>query len=173
MIRDDKFKEIDDLFAKLEQDQSQVEDIYDKFDQETPDLITLKESDLHRSTTVRRPEVPSITNESFERRIDYFLYMLKGVNYGAENSQIYVRGHLKALNRYIKKAQFNAKNLLVVEASVSKEITEYSRKPKNDIETKGYYDGLNYVYKALRLSKEAMALKINKILKRELGEYGK
>ena len=170
----DKFKELDEMFAKVEADQSQVEDIYEKMSNDTPDLITLKEDEgLRRSTTVNRPEVPSIKDESFERRIDYLLYMLKSVNYGAENSQIYVRGHLKALNKYIKDAQFNAKNLLVVEARVSKEITEYSRKPKNDLEVKGYYDGLNYVYKALRLSKEEMALKIYKILKRELNNDGK
>lgn len=164
MISEDRFKEIDALLENLDAAFDE-EDIYERLPRQN-DLFTLtKEEDFKRSAAVSRPEVPSLNGVSFEKRIDYFIYLLKAVNYGTANSIAYVRGHLKALNTYLKQAQFNAQNLTLVEATVGKQLDEYLTQGKKTLESKGYYDGLNYVYKALRLSKEVMAAKIDRLLK--------
>ena len=69
----------------------------------------------------------------------------------------------------LNEAQDNPKNLFIVEGKVSAEITDYSRVNKSSLYSKGYYDGLTYVYKALKSSKVQTAAKIYKILKREIG----
>ena len=70
----------------------------------------------------------------------------------------------------------NASNTYTIEQGKENEaikdaeklLNQYANISKNTLESKGYYDGLTYVNKALKKSKEIMANKINAILKEEL-----
>lgn len=173
MNKSDKFDEIDAMFENLQKANDEtVESFKERLSgvvNDTPDLVSLKkENDLKKTSVIRRPTIPDQINAKFNTRLDYFLYFIRNVNYGSSNNVTYVNGHVKALNLYLEQARINQNNLNILEASAIEEINKYSNVSKNNLETKGYYDGLNYVYKALKKSKSIMASQINEILKKEL-----
>ena len=69
----------------------------------------------------------------------------------------------------VYKGEENPNNLFIAEGKLNDEINKYARASKSSIYVKGYYDGLLYVYKAFKRSKELIADNIYKILKREIG----
>lgn len=169
----DKFDEIDAMFENLQNANDEtVESFKERLSgvvDDTPDLVNLKkENDLKKSAVIRRPTIPDNITVEFKTRLDYFLYFIRNVNYGSTNNIQYVNGHVKALNQYLELAKINKNNLIALESSISSEINRYSNVSKNSLNAKGYYDGLNYTYKALKKSKDIMASKINEILKKEL-----
>lgn len=117
--------------------------------------------------TVKKPKLPNNIGEC-SGRYDCFEKLIRNVDYGIENSPNYVAGHKDALNKFLRQASANQKNLTLVEARVNEEMKKESIKSKNDVYDKGYYDGLLYVYRALRKSKEDLSKKIYNILKKEL-----
>lgn len=164
----DKLNEIDKLFETLNMDEETVESLRHKLSN-TPDLMQAKELEGTRiATTVKRPTIPDVITAEFNTRYDYFMYIIRSVNYGEDNATEYVKGHIDALNKATVQAQMDPQNLYLVEASISDELNQYANVSKNTLKAKGYYDGLTYVSKALKKSKEIMANKINTILKEEL-----
>ena len=172
MMENKKFDEIDKMFENLQKANDEtVDSLKDKLRKERPsDLANLKRNsyDMKGSIRIKRPVVPRVLDVSFETRFDYFLYLIQNVNYGTSNVPAYVKGHMAALEKYLNEAKLNPNNLYYTEAALSDEINMMLKESKTDIKTKGYFDGLNYVHKALRRSKEEMAQKINTILKKEL-----
>ena len=169
----DKFDEIDKMFESLEKANDETlesfkERLSGTLDNQKDLVDYKKDTDYHRSPMVRRPTIPDQINASFDTRLDYFLYFIKNVNYGVSNNGQYVHGHVRALNQYLEHAKINHNYLSQVEAVLKDELERYVSVSKNTLDIKGYYDGLNYVNKALKKSKEIMASKINAILKKEL-----
>jgi hypothetical protein len=63
------------------------------------------------------------------------------------------------LEKYYGDAYQNSKDLYVIEARVNDEINRFN---SNGVYEKGYYDGLAYILKALKRSKELLMSRINK-----------
>lgn len=166
MVNNDKFAEIDKLFKELDMDEETIESLRNKLS-DAPKTSKIQYDEAKPSvTTVKRPTIPDVITVNFKTRYEYFMYCINNVNYGQDNANQYVKGHIKALNKAIIQSKMDPNNLHLVEASINDELnTSIS---KNTLEGKGYYDGLTYVSKALKKSKEIMANKINLILKEEL-----
>ncbi len=159
---------LDDIYSLLDEVTSEKEEetATTRKSNPHPDLASIGRT-INEGRTVRKPALPKI--DEFTNRLDCFEKMLNGVDFGTRNSTTYVEGYREALDKYLNEAQDNPKNLFIVEGKVSAEITDYSRVNKSSLYSKGYYDGLTYVYKALKSSKVQTAAKIYKILKREIG----
>lgn len=122
---------------------------------------------LDGSHFVKRPTVPNkMEIGEFTSRYECFKKIIEKVNYGVGNSSAYVEGHAEALKKYFSQAQSNAQDLSVVEGRVSDEITKYNHLDKTNVYVKGYADGLLYVYRALRKSKDLMVNIIYDLLKK-------
>ncbi|MBQ6367239.1 MAG: hypothetical protein IJJ30_01660 [Erysipelotrichaceae bacterium] len=123
----------------------------------------------YNSRVVKRPSLPTVNQiGEFSGRYDCFQKLLMNVDYGPNNSSEYVEGHAEALNKYMAQAQAASKDLSVVEARVNEEITKYNHINRERIFVKGYYDGLIYVYRALKKSKELIVTKIQNELRKGL-----
>ncbi len=166
---DNKFNEIDKMFDELQRANDETVDSLKERLSSHEDLVSLKDDVYSERKTVslKRPSLPKTLPTSLNTRLDIFLYCLKNIEYGP-NNRSYVDGHLSALNKYLEQARLNQNNLEVVSGTVIDEIKRTGANTKNDLQEKGYYDGLNYVNSALKKSKDVMAKKINDILKREL-----
>ncbi len=172
-MEDNKFKEIDKMFENLQKANDETVDSLKaklRNKEKTPDLASLKHnsSTLKGSIRIKRPVIPKDLDLDLDTRFECFLYLVQNVNYGSANVPTYVKGHMAALEKYLNQAKLNPNDLHYTEAALSDEINAMLNESKTDIEAKGYFDGLNYVHKALRTSKEQMADKIDKILRKEL-----
>lgn len=127
-----------------------------------------REVNTGKSYVVKKPVVPADIGD-YDSRYDYFIAYLSAVDYGNNNSPDYMSGHMAALEKYYNDAQANKKDLTLVEARLNDEVNEASSVPRTTIYEKGYYDGLYYVIRSLKKSKEHMTEYIYKLLKRELG----
>jgi len=126
------------------------------------ETVIITQSATSTSAIVRRPSIPTKKEVGdFDGRYDCFKKIIEKVNYGTNNSADYVRGHSEALQKYFDQAQNTTNNLTVVEGRVKEEVNKYSNIRKTNAYLKGYYDGLLYVYRALRNSREYMAERIN------------
>lgn len=112
------------------------------------------------NSAVNKPELVNVS--TYESRFEAFISMLRNVDYGNSNSRDYVDGHIKAISKYMKESYAYQYDLTVIEEELNKEIE--SRESNATIEEKGYYDGLIYVLKALRKSKELIIERIKKEL---------
>lgn len=168
-----RFDEIDKMFENLQKANDETVDSFKKRlnqnESETArvDLAGIN-ANMKKSMMIKRPVVPDNIDVELGSRYEYFLYIVQNVNYGTSNSESYVKGHRKALNKYLNEADRNPTNLTLIKAAISDEINDSLKHSKTSLESKGYFDGLNYLNKALKKSKEIMANKINEILKREL-----
>ena len=111
------------------------------------------------SGIIQKPVIPDQIGE-YSTRFEAFKGIIEHVSYGTNNSVTYVEGHKDALEKYFKDAYNNAKDLYVIEARVNDEINRYNT--HNQVYEKGYYDGLFYVLKALKRSKELLMAKLNR-----------
>lgn len=131
-------------------------------------LVNLQRTAVSPSKVIRKPELPRII-ENYDTRLDCFLIILQSVNYGETNSEEYMTGHRNALERYYTYAQSNPRDLSVVEGRLKDELSSYTTATRFTLNEKGYYDGLIYVQKALKKSKELIMDRIYVLLKKELG----
>lgn len=112
------------------------------------------------SSAVNKPEIANVS--SYESRFEAFVLMLKNVDYGTSNSKEYVKGHINAIKKYLELSYEYQYDLSTIEDKLNYEIE--NDEPNESIEDKGYYDGLIYVLKALRKSKELIVERIKKEL---------
>lgn len=116
-------------------------------------------------STVVKPELPYDLG-SYDTRFELFRNIIERVSYGSSNVNEYVEGHKEALEKYYRDAYNNKKDLYVVEGAVSDEISRFTS--RSNLYKKGYYDGLLYVYNALKKSKELLMAKINNEINKKL-----
>lgn len=167
----EKFDEIDKMFENLQKANDETVDSFkQRLNENKKSQVNLSDlnTKMRKTMMVKRPVVPDRIDVDFNTRYDYFLYLIQNVNYGSSNSENYVIGHRRALNKYLCEADRNPTDLSLCEAAISDEIHSMLNRSKTSLDSKGYFDGLNYVHKSLRKSKEIMAERINNILKREL-----
>ena len=111
---------------------------------------------------VSKPIIPSNIG-AYDTRFEAFKSIIEHVSYGTDNVNNYVEGHKTALEKYYRDAYNNSKDLYVIEARVNDEIAKTVS--HEGLDEKGYYDGLVYVMKALKRSKELLMAKINDKIK--------
>ena len=104
-----------------------------------------------------------LVNRAFD---DYDKYV--EVNYSQDNNDDYVKGHKDALGKYYGAAKSNSKDLCIVEGQVNDELKNRGRASASDMYARGYYDGLEYVSKALVTSKNLISKKMYQKLLSEL-----
>ena len=114
---------------------------------------------------VSKPIIPNNIG-AYDTRFEAFKSIIEHVSYGTDNMNSYVEGHRNALEKYYRDAYNNSKDLYVIEARVNDEINKSGS--HSGLYEKGYYDGLIYVTKALKRSKELLMAKINDKIKAAL-----
>ena len=110
---------------------------------------------------VNKPEVNDIVLNN-ENYVECILLYLTNVNYGTSNSNEYVKGHKKALKKYVEEVINNNEKIYIVENKLSDEISSFNN--KSSLEDKGYYDGLLYVLKSIRKAKALVSNRMSSIL---------
>lgn len=172
-----KNDELDRILAEIDAQEDNLEDLRKRLARKANNQSTRNHADAAftnpaatrtKTTVINRPVIPDTVTVELHSRYEYFLYFINSVNYGSANAKAYVEGHQKALNKAVETACLNPDYLYMVEAMVNDEMNRMSSVSKVNLETKGYSDGLKYVSKALKKSKEYMARQINKILREEL-----
>ena len=174
-----------DIYRLVEEVEKQkkaasVEDIFSLLDNVSNDTTPIEElrRSMHSSATVTlkdfattstgraiKPSLPAKV-DGYDTRFECFKMLIGGVDYGEGNSELYVKGHRYALEKYYEDAANNAGDLYLTESRLNEELVRFGS--YNDLTRKGYFDGLNYVLKALKKSKELMAARIASLLKKEL-----
>lgn len=169
----DRKRDIDDIYRMLDSiasssDSSSLDDVRRRVNIRTGDdrLINYRTVEAEATRVIRKPELPKNV-DNYETRLECFLMFLQGVDYSRVGSQEYIDGHRKALENYYVGAQNNPKDLAVIEGQVKEELSSLSS--GNSLYSKGYYEGLNYVARALKRSKELLTARICQLLKKELG----
>ncbi len=114
---------------------------------------------------VSKPIIPGNIGP-YDTRFEAFKGIIEHVSYGTDNINSYVEGHKNALEKYYRDAYKNSKDLYVIEARVNDEINKSGA--HSGLYEKGYYDGLVYVMKALKRSKELLMAKIDSKIKAAL-----
>ena len=163
-----------DMFKLVEEVEKQkamdIDAIFSDLDSvKNEEVTTVKKkvyaSDTNTTATVSKPRIPDQIG-SFETRFEAFRGVIEHVYYGVSNVNVYVEGHRDALEKYYKDAYNNSKDLYVIESRVNDEINRYGT--HSQLYEKGYYDGLFYVLKALKRSKELLMTKLNSEINRNL-----
>lgn len=163
-----------DMFKLVEEVEKQkamdIDAIFSDLDSvKNEEVTTVKKkvyaSNTNTTATVSKPRIPDQIG-SFETRFEAFRGVIEHVYYGVSNVNVYVEGHRDALEKYYKDAYNNSKDLYVIEARVNDEINRYGT--HSQLYEKGYYDGLFYVLKALKRSKELLMTKLNSEINRNL-----
>lgn len=159
---------LDDLFRSLE-DNDNIDQTIEEF---TAGIQQTIHESLHRngydtmsdvlhrrsqSEYSRKPEVRVGTQKASSiglSRYEYFLSLLEDITYDPKYQGYYKEGHQKAIEIYRSKAEFTQYDLVSLEDDVKGEIhrAELNRKNK-DLFDVGYYDGLEFIEKALQRSK--------------------
>lgn len=163
-------KEINDIYSMLDDIKNDndisVDDVREKVNSYSSSKATINDKLENYSTVVTKPEVPNSVGD-YDLYSDCLLAFITSVNYGDNNSKEYVAGHKSALEKYYSLIKNNKKDIYIIEANVNEDINNFSS--KSSLRDKGYYDGLFYVLKSLRKSKELMTDKINNKLVEKLG----
>lgn len=186
MADQDIYKLVEQLNKNKISDNSKIEEIYsilDSIDKEDNSTINLH-LDNNTSTTntsrtvnladlknkIRSVKKPTFPKEirPFDNRSDCFFNILAEVNYGSDNNEDYTRGHRDALEKYYTIVKNNSKDLYVVEGQVNDELNNRLASKSSDYYANGYYDGLEYVSRALVKSKDLISKKIYQELLKEL-----
>ncbi len=163
-----------DMFKLVEEVEKQkamdIDAIFSDLDSvKNEEISTVKKkvytSQTSTSAVVNKPRIPDQIG-SYQTRFEAFRGVIEHVYYGVSNANVYVEGHRDALEKYYKDAYNNSKDLYVIEARVNDEINRYGT--HSQLYEKGYYDGLFYVLKALKRSKELLMTKLNSEINRNL-----
>lgn len=156
MMDKQKKADIDTIFSDLDSVKNSVMEEEEK--KKKADKVYSYTSDAD-PTLITKPVLPADLG-SFNTRFECFRLLIEKVSYGTHNVNSYVEGHMDALKKYYQDASNNSKDLYVIEARVSDEMNRYNS--HSQLYEKGYYDGLLYVFKSLKRSKELLMAKINK-----------
>ena len=184
MVDQDIYKIVEQMNKNKESTSSKVDEIFDMLDsiKAEPNNSSVSYNNNYSSATrpsslsdlrnsikpVKKPVFPNEINV-YENRSDCFINILKEVVYTDDNNVDYVKGHRDALEKYYMVASNNVKDLSIVEGQVNDELKNRSRSNNSDMYARGYYDGLEYVSRALATSKNLVSKKIYQKLLSELG----
>ncbi len=188
MADQDIYKLVEQLNKNKISDNSKIEEIYnilDSIDLEDKNTVNLKVDNNVNTTSTNKRSVnladlknkikavkkPSFPKEirPFDNRSDCFFNILAEVNYGNDNNEDYIKGHRDALSKYYMIVKNNSKDLYVTEGQVNDELNNRVSLKSSDYYANGYYDGLEYVSKALIKSKDLISKKMYQELLKELG----
>ena len=149
---------IDDIFSTLDSVKDGVE---------TAETVRPQSSKISTSTTslIKKPSMPQEIG-AFDTRFEAFKGIVEHVEYGSNSVNEYINGHKDALQKYYQDAYTNSKDLYVTEARVNDEINKYSS--RSHLYEKGYYDGMFYILKALKRSKELLMERLNREISTKL-----
>lgn len=182
MAEQDIYKIVEQMNKNKVSDNSKVDEIFDMLDSIKAEPINSSVtynsnyasasrptlSDLKKSIKpVRKPSFPTEI-DLYDNRSDCFINIIKEVSYSDDNDQDYIKGHRDALEKYYTAANNNSKDLFVVEGQVNDELKNRTRANNSNMYARGYYDGLEYVSKALVKSKDLISKKIYQKLLSEL-----
>ncbi|MBR5755095.1 MAG: hypothetical protein IKX97_04685 [Erysipelotrichaceae bacterium] len=167
-------KQIDmfELVKEVEKQQLRnVDDVFSSLDSlKNEEVSTVKQETPRYTNTneVKRVSKPGLPENigPYDTRFEAFKGIVEHVSYGTIDVNNYIEGHKTALEKYFKDAYENARDLYVVEGRVNDEIARYTS--RTQLYEKGYYDGLLYVYNALKKSKELLMGKLNKEITKNL-----
>lgn len=162
-----KDQKINDIYNMLDEVKSGVEKPHLTLDSDNKKekVSTLKDF-KDQAKPIVKPSFPSMIRP-FDKRSDCFINIIQAVEYG-DNNPIYKEGHENALEKYYSIASNNNRDFYVIEAQLNEEIDKYQKMYRDDLYTKGYFDGLQYVFEAVDRSKQLIAKKINDQLMKEL-----
>ncbi|MDO4499662.1 MAG: hypothetical protein Q4B60_00140 [Erysipelotrichaceae bacterium] len=177
MAQQDIYKLVAEMNKNNVSENKKIDDIYDMLDNigKGNDYSTVNEnfSNEKKSATLKdmikpaiKPKFPT-SIRAFDNRSDCFFNILEAVDYGSNNEE-YVKGHRTALEKYYEIAKNNTKNFITLEGQVSDEYDNQRMANNNDNFALGYYDGLEYVLRALDKSRDLIAKKIYENLLKEL-----
>lgn len=164
-----------DMFKLVEEVEKQhklnIDEIFSDLDSVKTEETAKKQERVYTYKSVTDPGMvskPLIPDEigAYDTRFEAFRGVIEHVSYGTSNVNAYVEGHRDALEKYYKDAYNNSRDLYVIEARVNDEINRNSSHAS--LYEKGYYDGLVYVLKALKRSKELLMMKISNLVKAKL-----
>ena len=163
-------KEINDIYSMLDEIKNDnnisIDDVREKINNYSKkENANINDKLENYSTVVTKPEIPN-NAFNYDNYSDCVLSFIRSVDYGTNNSKEYVEGHKTALEKYYKEISNNRKDIYVVESRVNEDINNYNS--KSSLRDKGYYDGLIYVLKSLKRSKELLTDKINSKLLEKL-----
>ena len=181
MADQDIYKIVEQMNKNKISDSSKVDEIFSMLDSLTAEPVKSSVSynsnssrvsslaDLKNSIKpIKKPSFPAQIRP-FENRSDCFINIVQEVNYSQDNNDDYVKGHKDALGKYYSAAKSNSKDLCIVEGQVNDELKNRGRASNSDLYARGYYDGLEYVSKALVSSKNLISKKMYQKLLSELG----
>ena len=165
-----------DMFKLVEQVEKQksmdIDDIFSTLDSVKADEDVRKEevkvhsyANVADASMISRPRIPDQIGQ-YQTRFEAFKGIVENVSYGTKNINVYVEGHRDALEKYYSDAYKNSKDLYVIEARVNDELNKFTS--RSDLYEKGYYDGLAYILKALKRSKELLMSRINSEIIRKM-----
>ena len=157
-VEKQKSVDLDEIFNDLDL-------VKDSRQQKDEEKIVRDNTKTEDTRLVSKPIIPDNIG-IYDTRFEAFKGIIEHVSYGTDNMNTYVEGHKSALEKYFKDAYNNSKDLYVIEARVNDEINKSNSHA--GLYDKGYYDGLVYVMKALKRSKELLMAKINNKIKAAL-----
>ena len=162
-VEKQKSMDIDDIFSTL--DSVKNEEDVKKEEKQVKDRSYTTFTSVADPDMISRPRIPDQIGQ-YQTRFECFKGIVENVSYGTKNVNAYVEGHRDALEKYYSDAYKNMKDLYVIEARVNDELNRFSS--HSGLYEKGYYDGLAYVLKALKRSKELLMSRINSEITRNL-----
>lgn len=164
-----KEKEINDIYSMLDEIKNDnnisIDEVRDKVNNYSNFSKTVNDSLENYSTVVNVPTLPnSVTN--YDTYSECIFAFFRAVDYGTSNSKQYVQGHKSALEKYYNEITNNHKDIYVVEARLNEEINKFSS--KDDVFSKGYYDGLFYALRSIKKARALLESKINIKLREQI-----
>lgn len=181
MADQDIYKIVEQMNKNKVSDSSKVDEIFDMLDSLSAEPVRSSVTynsnsgsrvsslaDLKNSIKpIKKPAFP-VEIRPFENRSDCFINIIQEVNYASDNNDDYIKGHKDALGKYYSAGKNNSKDLCIVEGQVNDELKNRTRASSSDMYARGYYDGLEYVARALATSKNLISKKMYQKLLSEL-----
>lgn len=157
----DMFKLAEEVAKQNAAKEASLDSIFSDLDSVTKDH-TYEAVETQR---VIKPSMPSNIGD-YTTRYEAFKAIIEAVSYGSKNAEEYVRGHREALERCANEAYKNRKNMTVYEDMLNRELQDFPSRYK--LYDKGYYDGMFYVLKAIKRSKDLAMDNLVKELRAQL-----
>lgn len=159
----DMFKLAEEVEKQKKEAAASLDDIFSDLDNVTKNQpYTIKEEVAPK---VIKPSIPGNISD-YTTRYEAFKAIIEAVSYGTNNAEEYVKGHSDALEQYSVDVFKHRANLTDYEILLNRQIAEYPSRYK--LYEKGYYDGMFYVLKAIKRSKELAMDNLVKELRKEL-----
>lgn len=120
------------------------------------------------TTAVRKRTV------TYESRFAYVKEMLENVMYPPRQRGYYRDGHQDAIQRYLRRMNLNPKDMNMYENIVTEEIKKYyanNEHKRGNKYDEGYYEGLRFIQRTLRESKERLMEEVSDRLSAALHVY--